>query len=134
MPETIPYDPCGHTKLAVSDYQKSYLFYKDIFGELGYKQVSNKDGHAGWASPHGYAILIAQAKITNYQYRFDAPGLHHLCLKANSPELVDQIYQSLVKKGVHIFDAPKKYPNYTDKYYAIYFADPDGIKLEIAYY
>jgi catechol 2,3-dioxygenase-like lactoylglutathione lyase family enzyme len=134
MSSNIPYDPCGHTKLAVSDYKKSYSFYKDLFGELGYKQVSNKDDHAGWASPDGYAVLIAQAKITNCQYQFDTPGLHHLCLKAKSVGLVDQIYQSLVIKGVYIFDAPQKYPNYTDKYYAIYFADPDGIKLEVAYY
>src|SRR3989338_7547828 len=107
MPNVRPYDPCGHTKLAVSDYKKSYTFYADIFKELGYKQVSNKDDRAGWASPEGYAVLIAQAKITNYQYKFDTPGFHHLCLK---------------------------YPEYTDKYYAVYFADPDGIKLEVAYY
>jgi catechol 2,3-dioxygenase-like lactoylglutathione lyase family enzyme len=134
MSETTPYDPCGHIKLAVSDYQKSYLFYKGIFEKLGYKQISNKDGHSGWASPDGYAILIAQAKITNHQYKFDTPGLHHLCLKANSIELVDQIYQSLLLNDTYIFDAPQKYPNYTYKYYAVYFADPDGIKLEVAYY
>ena len=134
MPNITPYDPCGHTKLSVSDYKKSYPFYADIFEELGYKQVSNKDDHAGWASPDGYAVLIAQAKIPNYQYKFDAPGLHHLCLRSSSIELVDQIYQSLLKKGAFIFDAPQKYPNYTDKYYAVYFADPDGIKLEVAYY
>jgi len=134
MSKIIPYDPCGHTKLAVSDYKKSYSFYKDIFDVLGYKQVSNKDDSAGWASPDGYAVLIVQAKTTSHKYEFGAPGLHHICLKANSEELVDKIYQTLLKKRVYIFDAPQKYPNYTDKYYAIYFADPDGIKLEVAYY
>lgn len=134
MSNNKPYDPCGHTKLAVSDYKKSYLFYRDIFEELEYKQVSNKSDHAGWVSPDGYAILIAQAKIINCQYQFDAAGLHHLCLKARSAELVNQIYQSLLKKDAYIFDAPQKYPNYTDRYYAVYFTDPDGIKLEVAYY
>lgn len=129
-----PYDPSGHTKIAVSDYQKSYSFYRDIFEKLGYKQVSNKNDHAGWASPEGYGILVAQAKNPDYQYRFGAPGLYHLCLKARSVKVVDQIYQFLIEKDVFIFDAPRKRPEFTDKYYAVCFADPDGIKLEIAYY
>ncbi|MFZ2189454.1 MAG: VOC family protein [Candidatus Magasanikiibacteriota bacterium] len=134
MSKNTPYDPCGHTKLSVSDYKKSYSFYQDIFNELGYTKISNRKDHASWASPDGYGILIAQAKITNYQYLFDAPGLHHICFKAKTTKMVDKIYELLCKKNVFIFDTPKKYPEYTDKYYALYFADPDGIKLEIAYY
>lgn len=134
MPDNTPYDPCGHTKIAVSNFKNSYLFYKDIFEELGYKQISNKDDRAGWASPDGYGILIAQAKITNYQYKFGAPGLHHLCLKAPSMEIVNQMYKLVLKKGIYVSGAPKKYPEYTNKYYAVYFADPDEIKLEVAYY
>jgi glyoxylase I family protein len=134
MPNSIPYDPCGHTKIAVSDFKKSYLFYKDIFVELRYKQVLSDDDTAGWSSPQGYGVWISQAEIPDYKYKFDAPGLHHLCLKADSPEMVDQIYQFLLKKNIFIFNAPQKYPEYTDKYYAVFFADPDGIKLEVAYY
>ncbi len=134
MPNNTPHDPCGHTKIAVSDFKKGYPFYKDLFSELGYKQVASDDECAGWSSPQGYGIWISQAEIPNYKYKFDAPGLHHLCLKADSPEMVDKIYQLLLKKGVFIFNAPQKYPEYTDKYYAVFFADPDGIKLEAAYY
>ncbi len=133
MSKTQSYDPSGHTKIAVSDYKKSYPFYKDIFDELGYKQVMYENDCAGWVSPHGYGVWISQAEIPNYKYKFDAPGLHHVCLKAPSVKIVDQIYQSLLKKRAFIFDAPQKYPEYSDKYYAVFFADPDGIKLEIAY-
>ena len=37
-------------------------------------------------------------------------------------------------KKIFVFDEPKAYPEYTPKYYAVFFADPDGIKIEIAYY
>ena len=134
MPNNSPYDPCGHTKIAVSDFENSYLFYKDIFEELGYKQISNKEDRAGWTSPDGYGVLVAQAKITTYQYMFGAPGLHHLCLKALSMASVDKIHKLVLEKGVYVSGAPQKYPEFTDKYYAVYFADPDGIKLEVAYY
>lgn len=134
MSGNIPYDPCGHTKIAVSNFRKSYKFYKALFEELGYKQVSDKEDHAGWASQDGYGIIISRAAIPKYRYKFDAPGLHHLCLKARSVKQVNQIYKSLLKKRVYIFDAAQKCPQYTKKYYAVYFADPDGIKLEVAYY
>ena len=130
----MSFDPSGHTKIAVSDYKKSYLFYKAIFDELGYEQVSYDGDCAVWSSPQGYGIWISKAENPNYKYKFDAPGLHHMCLKAPSEEMVDKIYQMLVEKNVFIYNAPQKYPEYTDKYYAVFFADPDGIKLEAAYY
>ena len=129
-----PYDPCGHTKLSVSDFKKSYQFYKDIFELLGYKQVQDKKDRAGWTSLDGYGVLIAQAKTTDYKYKFEAPGLHHLCLKASSVELVDKVHELVLIKDVYVSGPSKKYPEFTDKYYAVYFADPDGIKLEVAYY
>jgi predicted lactoylglutathione lyase len=134
MSNNIPYDPCGHTKLACSDFQKSYKFYKDLFEQLEYKQIFSKDNSACWVSHDGYGILIAQAKILNYQYKHGAPGIYHICLKAKSKNKVGQIYQYLIKNSVFIFSPPKKHPEFTDRYYNLLFADPDGIKLEVAYY
>ena len=134
MPNNIPYDPCGHTKLAVSDYKKSCIFYKGLFEKLGYKQTFSKDSSAGWASPGGYGIMIAEAKIPCYKYKHGAPGLYHICFKADSKEKVDQICQFLILKDVFILSAPKKHPEFTSKYYNVLFTDPDGIKLEVAFY
>ncbi|MFA6486334.1 MAG: DUF2061 domain-containing protein [Candidatus Magasanikbacteria bacterium] len=132
--DITPYDPAGHTKIAVSDFKKSLAFYKTIFEFLNYKMVSEKPDHASWASPMGYGIIIAQATNTINQYQIGMPGLHHLCLKTDSKEIVDKIYQILIHSKTKIFDPPQLYPDYTDQYYAVYFADPDGIKLEVAYY
>lgn len=134
MQKHSPFDPCGHIKLSVSKFDKSYLFYKGIFDLLQYGEVSHKEKKAGWVSPDGYGISISQAEIIDYEYKFLAPGLHHLCLKADVKEKVDQVHQFVSKEGVLIFDTPQAYPEYTDKYYAVFFADLDGIKIEIAYY
>ena len=37
-------------------------------------------------------------------------------------------------KDVKVFDKPQSYPEYTKKYYAVFFSDPDGMKIEVAYY
>lgn len=127
-------DPLGHIKIAVSNFPKSSEFYGWLFDQLGYEQVSDKEHRAGWVNPGDFGIWITQAEIPEYGYKFTAPGLHHLCLKAESPERVDEIHRGLLEKGVTVTDAPQKYPEYAEKYYAVFFTDPDGIRLEVAYY
>ena len=126
-------DPLGHVKLAVSDLSKSKLFYARLFSRLDLKQVADKEKSAAWVTTEGFGISIAQADIIMPRYKFSAPGLHHLCIKARSKKEVDEVYD-LMKDETHIFDPPKRYPEYTQQYYAVFFADPDGMKLEVAYY
>lgn len=127
-------DPLGHIKISVSNFQKSYLFYQGLFVLLNYQCVSDKANRAGWVSSLGFGIWIAQAKSPDHDYQFGAPGLHHLCLKASSLDAVDTIYAFAEAEHARIFDRPRKYPDYTTDYYAVFFADPDGIKIEVAYY
>ncbi|MBI1961204.1 MAG: VOC family protein, partial [Parcubacteria group bacterium] len=47
----------------------------------------------------------------------------------------DRLYNEfIVKNNIQVFDAPAAYPQYTADYYAVFFADPDGVKLEYAFY
>ena len=89
-----------------------------------------------WAS---VAIWIRSAAHQEPKYVFEAPGLHHLCLKAETPFTVDAVHDMLraIESRADwplLIDAPKLYPQYAPDYYAVFFRDPDGIKLEVAYY
>ncbi|MDP3724990.1 MAG: VOC family protein [Nanoarchaeota archaeon] len=77
---------------------------------------------------------MARAKHEEPRYVFEGPGLHHFCFVVESEDEVNEIYKWLKKEDINITDPPTHYPQYTDKYYATFFFDPDGIKLEIAYY
>lgn len=127
-------DPLGHIKLAVSDFAKSDDFYKLLFLKLGYIQMSDKPTSAGWVTLEGFGIWIVQAEIDIPSLEHGAPGFHHLCMKAESPQQVDELHAELVEAGTSVFNPPKSYPQYTESYYAVFFADPDGMKLEVAYY
>lgn len=127
-----PTDPAGHLKICASDFAKSKKFYAKIFEKLGFKPIASKEKSAAWATKDGFGIWIAQA-TQKQTHLFGAPGFHHLCVKAETPELVDAIYAQ-VKNKTTVFDAPQQFPQYTDKYYAVFFADPDGLKIEVAYY
>lgn len=123
-------DPMGHIRLAVSDLERSKEFYGKLFAKLGCHRIAEK----GWTTPEGFGIWLIQAAHQEPKHTFEAPGLHHLCFKAQSPETVDALYRLLIEDAIPIFSAPQPYPQYTPDYYAVFFADPDGIKLEVAYY
>ena len=57
-------------------------------------------------------------------------GLHHLAFEADSRAAVDERARWLRERGVEIESGPQEY-DYLPGYYAVFFYDPDGIKLEI---
>jgi predicted lactoylglutathione lyase len=52
---------------------------------------------------------------------------------AESRDDVDAMYALLLKIGAVILDPPADYPRYGAGYYAVFFADPDGLKLEYVF-
>ena len=74
------------------------------------------------------------AKAENLRRPHDrnAAGLNHLALTAESRDEVDRMHELLREMGAHILDPPAEYP-YFPGYYAVYFSDPDNIKLEFAF-
>ena len=134
--ETTVRDPAGHIKIAVGSLAVSRPFYELLFGALGseYQQIKDKPNGAAWVTPHGFGIWIAEAAVQDYPHQHEAPGLHHLCLKAGSRDGVDGLHRVLVEAGTQIDLPPQSFPQYTNDYYAVFFRDPDGIKLEVAHY
>ena len=59
-------------------------------------------------------------------------GLHHVALEASSRAVVDERHEWLVSFGATIESPPQEYA-YLPGYYAVFFYDPDGIKLEIVH-
>ena len=52
---------------------------------------------------------------------------------AGSREVVDALHDLLIEMGAQVLDPPADYPRYGDPYYAVFFNDPDGLKLEFVY-
>jgi len=69
-----------------------------------------KIAQTAWATREGFGIWLAQAKFKKPQYKFNRPGLHRLCFKVKSKQVVDRTYQFLLAKKVFIYDSPEHYP------------------------
>jgi catechol 2,3-dioxygenase-like lactoylglutathione lyase family enzyme len=87
--------------------------------------------------PHfGIELRPARPESRDRAYDRYEPGPHHIAFHAQSRELVHAVYDAMLALGATILDPPLDYTGqtgYEDGYYAAFFADPDGIKLEVAY-
>jgi len=120
-----------HIYLAVTDFARSEKFYDRVMEVLGFKKSDewlHGEAHAHYLRPTMQITLRpARSKTPHDSY---AAGLHHLCLQAATKADIDDAYAALTAIGVAA-SKPKLYPEYNPEYYATFFEDPDGIRLEI---
>jgi len=123
----------NHINLRVSDLKRSMAFYDPIMKFLGYEKVA-KFGFYRLPDRIGdvYLSRVPLKDRGKKTYDREAPGLGHLAFNADSREQVDGFYNLLVEIQASVLDKPTEY-NYSPGYYAVYFEDPDGMKLELAY-
>jgi glyoxylase I family protein len=126
-----------HLDLTVADPVESRPLYELFLGHCGFTLKSAGDewagfGHAGKRYP---AITLLKATGDGARRGHDrySPGLHHLALRASSRADVDALHAKLVGFGATVLDAPAEYPDYGAGYYAVFFADADGMKLEYVF-
>lgn len=120
-----------HIYLTVQDLSASEPFYDKLMQLLGFRKGIAPIG----GEPHCHYFnrsLQISIRPARKKQQFDsyAPGLHHICLQVESRQEIDTIYEALRQIEVNA-SLPQTYPEYAEDYYAIFFHDPDGIRLEI---
>jgi glyoxylase I family protein len=131
----------NHLDLTVSDLAVSEPFYDSVLGYLGFDRLAPPPGttfdrptwHARDPAQRLFGISLCQARPGSRPHDRFTPGLHHLAFQAASREDVDGLHRFLLEQGVTILDPPADYPQYWPVYYAVFFADPDGLKLEFVH-
>lgn len=125
----------NHLDLTSVDVEASTRFYDWFLGHFGYLRSAEYAGDVpNWTLRSGgqtVSIGLHRAKNRTGHDRF-APGLHHLALHASSRGDVDAVYALALERGAIVLDKPAEY-DYTPGYYAVFLADPDGMKLEVVY-
>ncbi len=131
-----------HVEIYVSDLARSRAFWQWLLcEELGYKV------HQEWPKGIDFSPLLAggQGGASTYivfvqteQKHLDAgynrcrTGLNHLAFHAQSREQVDDLTAKLRSRGITIlYEDRHPYAGGPD-YYAVFFEDPDRIKVEVA--
>jgi glyoxylase I family protein len=125
-----------HVDLVVSSLERSLAFYRDLLGPLGYTRAGTIVGERGemvWylGGSGGAAVGLREATSVGEVDRY-SPGLHHLAFRADSRDRVDERAAWLREAGATLESEPREY-DYIPGYYAVFFYDPDGLKLEIVH-
>ena len=123
----------------MSSLERSLPLYRELLAPLGYTElyeVVGERGEAVWyldGEGVGASLSLREA-----QSEADAPydrysvGLHHLAFEATSRDVVDERLAWARGQGLEIENEPQEWP-YVPGYYAGFFHDPDGMKLEVVY-
>ena len=127
-----------HLDLTVRDPWASRDFYAAVLGFMGYRQVKADAWGFDFdcADPAGFcSVGLRKASGPDAGRHHDrySPGLHHVAWNAAGRQDVDRMYELLLRLGAEILDPPADYPEYGPGYYAVFFADADGLKLEYVF-
>jgi catechol 2,3-dioxygenase-like lactoylglutathione lyase family enzyme len=126
MPRVVGID---HLVLSVGDFARSKAFYDKVLGFLGFKLKHDYGEMVGWSNGKTlFWIAAADAAGQKRKHRKGDIGFHHYAFEVGSRNDVDALGAFLQQNSMTILDPPGEY--YGRNYYAVYFADPDGMKLE----
>jgi catechol 2,3-dioxygenase-like lactoylglutathione lyase family enzyme len=122
----------GHLGLNVPDLIAAKNYYDDLMplvgfepffeaaGEFAYKPADNRPG----------TYLFFYPAKSPEPYSPDRTGLQHLAFMVRQRSLVDRVHHHVVSLRGNVIHAPQHFPQYPGHYYATFWSDPFGIKLE----
>jgi glyoxylase I family protein len=131
----------GHVDLVCRDLGRSLAFYAVVLGPLGLEPPTLYPGERGeeihylrfpGAGSGSLGFRQASGREAEQPFELYAPGLHHLALAVETHADVDAAHAAAVAAGARVLHAPRLFPEYHADYYATFFLDPDGFRIEVA--
>ena len=128
----------GHLDLVCRDLERSLAFYAAVLGPLGLSEPFLVEGERGEQIHYlrfpvvGSGSLGLRQALEEQEFELYAPGFHHLSLVVESRQDVDDAWAATVEAGAEVLHAPRLWPQYSAAYYATFFRDPDGFRIEVA--
>jgi catechol 2,3-dioxygenase-like lactoylglutathione lyase family enzyme len=125
-----------HVQINVGDAAVSTPFYRALFGYLEYTTVVEANDVLGVSNGTTDFWMIATPRDRRAAgfHRKNA-GINHLCFGVRDRNEVDRFVAEFMQpRGIAaLYNSPREYPEYRPGYYAVFFEDPDRLKIEIAH-
>ena len=121
-----------HIEIYVSDLEMSIQFYRWFLESMGYQEFQKWESGISWKLGETYLVFVqTEEKHLDVPYHRCRTGLNHLAFHGKSKQHVVQITNELEKRNIPILYADKHPYAGGDDYYAVFFEDPDRIKVEL---
>ncbi len=121
-----------HIEINVFNLSKSIDFWGWFLEELGYSSFQEWESGRSWIKDDTYIVFVqTEERFLDIPYHRCRIGLNHLAFYAASRRHVDDLTEKLEEKGVSILYKDQHPFAGGDDHYAVYFEDPDRIKVEL---
>ncbi|HET9029079.1 MAG TPA: VOC family protein [Candidatus Aquilonibacter sp.] len=117
-----------HIDLRVRDFDAARAFYDPLMIAMGFSQFDIVGRDINYHRPGAYEQPFF-GLMEDSEHR--ANGCR-IALRASTREEVDRLAEIAFRNGARAFEAPENYGG-SPRYYAAFFEDPDGNRLEIAF-
>lgn len=129
----------AHIEVNVSDLEKSKTFYSLILSRLNWKISTVQPDFVGFKAEDKTHLFLVKAEASFLGNRFHRKniGLNHLAFRVQTKNTVEAFTVFLKENNIPTLysDLPCDYSKEYDMqdYYAVFFEDPDRIKLEVVF-
>jgi len=122
----------GHLGLNVADLSAARSYYHEVLPLVGFEPFLDDPDQIAYRPAHGkpgtYLFLYPSTKPGDYSS--ERVGLQHLAFLVRARSDVDIVHQRVRALGSEVLTAPREFPEYPPPYYATFWVDPFGFKLE----
>ncbi len=122
----------GYVMVGINDIEKSAKFYDALLAELGVKRTMEHDSFIAWGGENG-ATSFSISKPHDGNPATVGNGTM-MALFAPSHEMVDKIHALALELGATCEGPVGPRPEYDEKFYAGYFRDLEGNKLNVFHF
>ena len=123
-----------HVELYVSDLNRSIAFWSWFLESLGYELYQSWDKGRSWRLGDTYIVFVqTEPRFLDVPFHRCRVGLNHLAFHARSREQVDNVTAELRRRGISILYQDRHPHAGGDDNYAVFFEDPDRIKVELVF-
>jgi catechol 2,3-dioxygenase-like lactoylglutathione lyase family enzyme len=118
-----------HIDLRVKNRENAQRFYSQILPAIGFRLDKSGEKWGLFEAEGGIAVdFFGFTEEADHQ-----PNGNRIAFWAESGEVVDRVAGVLGQAGAKNVEGPELCVEYSPGYYAVFFEDPDGNKLEVCH-
>jgi len=122
-----------HIGVTVDDVPRAAAQFDPVLRALGYSRVDGDDAVSWHTGQETEIILYPAREEGTGPHRHGRVGWQHLAFSVESRADVERLHAIALEAGWSAVRNPKEYPRYTERYYASFVEDENGIRIEFMY-
>jgi glyoxylase I family protein len=132
----MPITGLHHVDLAVGDLERSLAFYLAVLGPLGAEEAYRYPTYRGGEEVVYLRIgrqVLGLRQADGGEHRYYDVGIEHLAVFVDHRHEVDETHERCLELGARIHFPPQEDRD-EPGYWALFFFDPDGMRVEVAHW